>query len=55
MADLGLTDKVLFRSLKSTFSRYDNVRASSTLFILLNENALFEEREKNNCPSGLAL
>ena len=27
-----------FRSLKSAFSRHDNVRASSTLFIWLNEN-----------------
>ena len=27
-----------FRSLKSAFSRHDNVRASSTLFIWLNKN-----------------
>ena len=30
--------KVLFSFLKSAFSRHDNVRASSTLFIWLNEN-----------------
>ena len=29
---------VLFRFSKSAFSRHDNVRASSTLFIWLNEN-----------------
>ena len=29
---------VVFRSSKSVFSRHDNVRASSTLFIWLNEN-----------------
>ncbi|EFC67782.1 hypothetical protein HMPREF0670_02429 [Prevotella sp. oral taxon 317 str. F0108] len=29
-----------FRSSKSAFSRHDNVRASSTLFIWLNENVL---------------
>ena len=32
---------VLFRSSKSAFSRHDDVRASSTLFIWLNENVLF--------------
>lgn len=31
---------VLFRSSKSAFSRHDNVRASSTLFIWLNENVV---------------
>ena len=32
---------VVFRSSKGAFSRHDNVRASSTLFIWLNENVLF--------------
>ena len=31
---------VVFRSSKSAFSRHDNVRASSTLFIWLNENVV---------------
>ena len=30
-----------FRSSKSAFSRHDNVRASSALFIWLNENVVF--------------
>ena len=36
----GLTKTFFSRSLKSAFSRHDNVRASSTLFIWLNENVL---------------
>ena len=34
------------RSSKSAFSRHDNVQASSTLFIWLNENVLFSFLEK---------
>ena len=34
----GLTKTFFSRSSKSAFSRHDNVRASSTLFIWLNEN-----------------
>ena len=41
LCSLGLTKTVLFRSSKSAFSRHDNVRASSTLFIWLNENCSF--------------
>ena len=32
---------VLFSFLKGAFSRHDNVRASSALFIWLNENVVF--------------
>ena len=42
----GLTKTFFSRSSKSAFSRYDNVRASSTLFIWLNENVLFSFLEK---------
>ena len=35
------TINLLFRSSKSVFSRHDYVRASSTLFVWLNENVLF--------------
>ena len=40
MHDLALSVYKLFfsRSSKSAFSRHDNVRTSSTLFIWLNEN-----------------
>ena len=34
----GLTKTFFSRSSKSAFSRHDNVRANSTLFIWLNEN-----------------
>ena len=37
-AYVGLNKTFFFRSSKSAFSRHDNVRASSTLFIWLNEN-----------------
>ena len=37
----GLTKTFFSRSSKSAFSRHDSVRASSTLFIWLNENVLF--------------
>ena len=43
---IGCRRKVLFRSSKSAFSRHDNVRTSSTLFIWLNENVLFSFLEK---------
>ena len=36
----GLTKTFFSRSSKSAFSRHDNVRASSTLFIWLNENVV---------------
>jgi len=39
----GLTKTFFSRSSKSAFSRHDNVRASSTLFIWLNENVAFLE------------
>jgi len=42
----GLTKMFFSRSSKSAFSRHGNVRASSTLFIWLNENALFSFLEK---------
>ena len=42
----GLTKTVLFRSSKSAFSRHDNVRTSSTLFIWLNESCSFSFLEK---------
>jgi len=36
----GLTKTFFSRSSKSAFSRHDNVRASSALFVWLNENVL---------------
>ena len=45
---------VLFHSSKSAFSRHDNVRASSTLFIWLNENVLFSFLEKCVLPFHFA-
>ena len=42
----GLTKTFFSRSSKSAFSRHDNVRASSTLFIWLNENVRITIAEK---------
>ena len=47
----GLTKTFFFRSSKSAFSRHDNVRASSTLFIWLNENVLFRFSKSAFCLS----
>ena len=38
----GLTKTFFSRSSKSAFSRHDNVQASSTLFIWLNENVRWD-------------
>ena len=42
----GLTKTFFSRSSKSAFSRHDNVRTSSTLFIWINENVLLSFLEK---------
>ena len=41
LCSFGLTKTFFSRSSKSAFSRHDNVRASSALFIWLNENVLY--------------